>query len=77
MEAIICAVITGVVTLVVSLITTSAQHAKTMAEVKKDIQYLTEKVEKHNRLIERTYQLEEKVAILEATCPVKHSSKEK
>lgn len=63
METIICAVITGIVTLVVSLITTTAQHSKNMTEVKKDIQFLTKAVEKHNNLVERVYRLEQNVAI--------------
>ena len=64
MEAIICAVITGVVTLVVSLITTTSQHSKNMTDVKKDLQYLTKAVEKHNDLVSRTYKLEEDVSVL-------------
>lgn len=57
-----CSIITGILSFVISLVTTSIQHNKTSAEtkmeIKKDIEHLTEKVNKHNHLIEKTYALE-------------------
>lgn len=54
MESIIVACITGVVTLIGVILSNSKSRA--VMEVKLDA--LTEKVEKHNQLIERTYHLE-------------------
>ncbi len=59
MESIIVACITGVVTLVGVVVSNSKSRA--VMEVKLDT--LTEKVEKHNRVLERTYQLEQDMAV--------------
>ena len=59
MESVIVACITGVVTLVGVILSNSKSRA--VMELKIDA--LTEKVEKHNRLIERTYKLEQDVAV--------------
>ena len=60
MESIVVAIITGVVTLVGVVLSNSKSRA--VMEVKLDA--LTEKVEKHNRLVERTYELERSVALV-------------
>ena len=60
MESIIVACITGVVTLVGVILSNSKSRA--VMELKLDT--LTEKVEKHNQLIERTYRLEEGLAVV-------------
>lgn len=54
MESIVVAIITGVMTLAGVILSNSKSRA--VMEVKLDA--LTEKVEKHNRLVERTYALE-------------------
>ena len=59
MESIIVACITGVVTLVGVILSNSKSRA--VMEVKLDA--LTEKVEKHNQLVERTYHLEQGLAV--------------
>ena len=59
MESVIVACITGVVTLVGVILSNSKSRA--VMEVKLDA--LTEKVEKHNQLIERTYRLEQDMAV--------------
>ena len=59
MESIIVACITGVVTLVGVILSNSKSRA--VMEVKLDA--LTEKVEKHNQLIERIYRLEEGLSV--------------
>lgn len=59
MESVIVACITGVVTLVGVILSNSKSRA--VMELKIDA--LTEKVEKHNHLIERTYKLEQDVAV--------------
>lgn len=61
MESIIVACITGVVTLVGVVLSNSKSRA--VMEVKLDA--LTEKVEKHNRLVERTYKLEQDMALVQ------------
>ena len=60
MESIIVACITGVVTLIGVILSNSKSRAVT--ELKLDA--LTEKVEKHNQLIERTYRLEEGLSVV-------------
>lgn len=59
MEAVIVAIITGVVTLAGVILSNSKSRA--VMEVK--IDNLTAKVEKHNQLIERTYKLEQGLAV--------------
>ena len=60
MESIVVAIITGIVTLVGVVMSNSKSRA--VMEIKIDA--LTQKVEKHNRLIERTYELERSVAVM-------------
>ena len=59
MESIVVAVITGVVTLIGVILSNSKSRA--VMEVKLDS--LTAKVEKHNRVLERTYALEQDMAV--------------
>ena len=59
MESIIVACITGVVTLVGVILSNSKSRA--VMEVKLDA--LTAKVEKHNQVLERTYALEQDMAV--------------
>lgn len=59
MESIIVACIAGVVTLIGAILSSSKSRA--VMEVKLDA--LTEKVEKHNRVLERTFRLEQDMAI--------------
>jgi outer membrane murein-binding lipoprotein Lpp len=59
-ESIVVAVITGVTTLAGVVLSNS--KSRSVMEVKLDA--LAEKVEKHNRLVERTYRLEQDVALV-------------
>ena len=59
-ESVIAALVTGVLTLIGVLVSNSRSRA--VMEVK--IDNLTRQVEKHNCLIERTYALEQDVAIV-------------
>ena len=59
MESIIVACITGVVTLIGVILSNSKSRA--VMEVKLD--NLTRKVEKHNQVLERTYALEQSMAV--------------
>lgn len=59
MESIIAALVTGVLTLVGVIVSNS----KNRAVMEEKIDALTERVEKHNCLIERTYLLERDVAV--------------
>lgn len=61
MESIIVACITGVVTLVGVILSNSKSQA--VMEVKPDA--LTAKVKKHNQVLERTYRLEQDMAVAE------------
>ena len=58
METVIAAVISGAVTLAVCLITNHAQQEKTRALMEYQLRELSQRVEKHNNLVERTYLLE-------------------
>lgn len=59
MESVLAAAVTGVLTLVGVLISNSRSRA--VMEVK--IDSLTSKVEKHNQVLERTYKLEQDMAV--------------
>ena len=61
MESIIVACITGFVTLIGVILSNSKSRA--VMEVKLDA--LTEKVEKHNQVLERTYVLEQDMAVVQ------------
>lgn len=62
MESVIAALVTGVLTLAGVLVSNSRSRA--VMEVK--IDNLTRQVEKHNRMVERTYALEQDVAVVKA-----------
>ena len=57
---IISALISGAVTLIVCLIT----QGKTRALIEYKLDELTERVNKHNNLIERTYKVERDIAVI-------------
>ena len=59
MESTVTAIITGVVTLIGVILSNSKSRA--VMEVKLD--NLTAKVEKHNQVLERTYALEQSMAV--------------
>ena len=61
MESVITAVVTGVLTLVGVLVSNSRSQA--VLEVKIDA--LAAKVEKHNSMIERQYEVERRVSVIE------------
>lgn len=70
METIIAAVISAASAIVVCVINSNMQGKKLIAELEKRdelqayrIEQLEKKVDKHNNLVERTYHLEEKVAV--------------
>lgn len=57
-EAIVVALITGAISLIGTLITTRTSAKSTQALVDYKISELQKSVEKHNSVIERTYELE-------------------
>lgn len=59
MESIIVACITGVVTLIGVIL----PNSKSRAVMKAKLDALTEKAEKHNQVLERTYKLEQDMAV--------------
>ena len=70
MEVIVSSIISAVAAIVVGVFTSNAQHRRTLAEIDKQnalqqqrIEILTNRVDKHNNLIERTYHLEEQTAL--------------
>ena len=65
METIVSACISAGITLIVCLINNNSQNNKTRSLMEYKIDELTERVNKHNNLIERTYHLEEEAHILE------------
>ena len=62
-ETIFAAIVTGVVTLAVCLVNNYFQQSKTRTLLEYKLNELTERVNKHNDLVERTYRLEEQVSI--------------
>lgn len=56
---VIAALVSGVFATIVCIINNNANNKKTVALIEYKIEQLTERVEKHNNLIERTYKLEE------------------
>ena len=62
MESVVAALVTGALTLAGVLVSNSRSRA--VMEVK--IDNLTRQVEKHNRMVERTYALEQDVAVVKA-----------
>ena len=72
METIVSAIISAAAAIVVCLITQNRQAIKLEAKLEKQtalldqrLQTLSERVEKHNNVIERTYKLEELTAVQE------------
>lgn len=72
MESIIVALISAGVTLAVCMINnayqsrkTQAKHNETIALIKYQLAELSDRVDKHNNLVERTYKLEQKAAVYE------------
>lgn len=62
-ETIFAAIVTGVVTLAVCLVNNYFQQSKTRVLLEYKLNELTERVNKHNDLVERTYRLEEQVSL--------------
>ena len=62
MESVVAALVTGALTLAGVLVSNSRSRA--VMEVK--IDNLARQVERHNRLVERTYALEQDVAVVKA-----------
>ena len=64
-ESIVIAGITGGVSLLVCLVNNCFQQSKTRALLTYQLNELSKRVDKHNNLVERTYHLEEQVAVQE------------
>ena len=65
METIVSACISAAVTLVVCMINNHGQQEKTRALLEYKLEELTKRVDKHNNVIERTYQLEQAAKVSE------------
>lgn len=64
-QAVISAIITGICAVIVSVINSSYQANATRKLIEYKIEELTKRVEKHNNVIERTYNLEQARAVME------------
>jgi len=64
-STVLSAIITGVVAIIVCLLNSHHQATTTRSLIDYKITELTKRVEKHNNVIERVYNLEEKQAICE------------
>lgn len=62
MESVVAALVTGVLTLIGVIVSNSRSRA--VMELK--IDNLAKQVERHNRVVERTYALEQDVAVVKA-----------
>ena len=58
-------IITAVVTLVVCLINNYVMHNKTITLIDYKLSELTKRVDKHNNVIERTYDVERNIELIE------------
>ena len=65
METIISSVIAAAVTLLVCVINNSQQAARTRNLLDYKLEQLTKRVDKHNSVIERTYELEKRTDVQE------------
>ena len=65
MEVIISSTISAAVTLIVCLISNHSQNEKTRALMEYKLEELTKRVDKQNNTIERTYNLEQRMAVSE------------
>ena len=65
MEQIVIAIISGLCVAIPSIITTISSNNKNKSLVIYRIDELDKKVHEHNNLIDRTYKVEQKVALLE------------
>ena len=65
METIISSVIAAAVTLLVCVINNSQQAARTRNLLDYKLEQLTRRVDKHNSVIERTYELEKRTDVQE------------
>ena len=61
MESVVTAVVTGVLTLIGVLVSNS----KSQAVIQVKLDELSRRVEKHNQMIERRYEVERRISILE------------
>lgn len=64
-DVIISSIITGVISLVICLINNNTQQAKTRTLLEYKLEQLTTRVNKHNSVIDRTYELEKKMDVNE------------
>ena len=65
METIVAALISATAAIVVCVITNRSQQKKTEALIEYKLDTLTERVDKHNNLVERMYHIEEVAAVYE------------
>ena len=63
METIISACISAGVTLLICLISNHTQQEKTRTLMEYKLDELTKRVDKHNNLVERTYQIEQALSV--------------
>lgn len=73
MNEIMVAVIGGVCVAVPSVLSTLLVHNKSQALMSYKLDQLTKQVEKHNKVVERTYILEEKVSVLQSKMDIYHN----
>lgn len=64
-EAVISAIITGICAVIVSIVNSHYQASATRNLIEYKIGELTKRVEKHNNVIERMYNLEQTQAVME------------
>lgn len=63
METIISACISSAVTLIVCVINNRSQYEKTRVLIEYRLDELTKRVDKHNNVVERTYDVEKKLEV--------------
>ena len=63
-DAVISAMITGTIALIGTIIKTRGEMRVVQAETRKDIQYLTEEVRRHNNFAQRMPVVEEQIKVV-------------
>ena len=64
-EVVITALISGMCVAVPNIITTLSMNKRNQELINYKIDELSKRVDKHNNLIERTYKIEERLAVIE------------
>lgn len=75
-DTVVIAIISGLCVAVPNLLATISGNNKSQMLMNYKLDELSKRVEKHNKVIERTYELEEQVLLLKEKMKIYHGGKE-